>query len=203
MPYKRITLPFAYEALEPFMDAETVKVHYEGHHKGYETKLNAAIEGKNLTKDYPTLIDLMKNYQNVEDPAIRVSIREFGGGLINHNFLWESLKLNTQIDHDSELYKEIIKTWGTFDKFKEEFLSDVLTLFGSGWVWLVKRKNGGLKIIKTFNQDNPWFLGFTPIIGIDLWEHSYYLKHRGNRAAYLADFWNVVNWKFAEEQYLK
>ncbi len=202
MPYFRKTLNFKYDALEPFIDGETIKVHYEEHHKGYEDKLNLAVKGKNLEEKYKTIEDLMKHYQEIEDSELKIKIREFGGGLINHNFFWNILKKDSEpLSEDSELLKKINETWNSLEEFKKEFKKEALSLFGSGWVWLVKRTKGDLKIIKTFNQDNPWFLKFTPIIGIDLWEHAYYLKHHGDRSSYFDDFWNLINWEEVNKKY--
>ncbi len=200
MPYSRNSLPYKYDDLEPFVDKKTVELHYEKHHKGYEDKLNLAIQNTDIDKKYKTIEELMKNYQNIDDAELKVKIREFGGGLINHNFLWNNLKKGTSLS-DSKLKEKIIETWGSIENFRNELKRESLSLFGSGWVWLVKRSNGDLKIIKTFNQDNPWFLKFIPIIGIDLWEHSYYLKHNGNRSDYFEDFWNVINWDEAIKNY--
>ncbi|BDV03789.1 MAG: superoxide dismutase [Mn/Fe] 2 [Candidatus Hepatoplasma scabrum] len=200
MEYKRIELPFKYEYLEPYIDRRTIQLHYENHHAGYERNLIAKIKNVGFEKRYPTLEDLMRNYQKIENPEVRIAVREFGGGLINHNFLWTILKPNIELK-DGNLKRAIEREWGSFAKFKEEFTREVKNLFGSGWVWLVKRKNGSLKIIKTFNQDNPWFLKFTPIIAIDLWEHSYYLKYNSDRMGYLENYWNIINWDQAEECY--
>ncbi len=202
MVYKRIILPYSYDALEPYFDKETVKLHYEMHHKGYETNLNKSIENSNIGEKYTDLIELLKNYQEIAAPEIRVSIREFGGGVANHNFFFQSLKKDVKIDENFEIVQEIIKNWGSLENFKIDFSNQVKDLFGSGWVWFVKRKNNSLKIIKTFNQDNPWFLGFIPLLGIDLWEHSYYLKFQNRRNEYLENFWHLVDWNFVNEQFL-
>ncbi len=202
MGYKRIKLSYDFDVLEPFIDSETMKLHYEKHHKGYETKLNESIEGTDIENQYPDLIDLLKNYQKINSPEIKVSIREFGGGLANHNFWFDSLKKDIPMNENLEVIQEIKKHWGSIEEFKKEFAQQVNDLFGSGWVWFVKRKNNSLKIIKTFNQDNPWFLGFVPLLGIDLWEHSYYLKFQNRRDDYLNNFWSVVDWNFVNEQFL-
>ncbi len=202
MGYKRIKLSYDFDVLEPFIDSETMKLHYEKHHKGYETKLNESIEGTDIENQYPDLIDLLKNYQKISSPEIKVSIREFGGGLANHNFWFNSLKKDIPMNENLEVIQEIKKHWGSIDEFKKEFAQQVNDLFGSVWVWFVKRKNNSLKIIKTFNQDNPWFLGFVPLLGIDVWEHSYYLKFQNRRDDYLNNFWSVVDWNFVNEQFL-
>lgn len=205
MGYKRIELPYDYNFLEPYIDTQTVKLHYDVHHKGYEQKLNAALkksnEEKHITNKFPTVEELMKNYQKIKDRDLKIAIREFGGGLINHNFLWKEFSKENNKIQNGNLLESINKKWGSFEKFQEDFQNEVLSLFGSGWVWLAKRKNNDLKIIKTFNQDNPWFLNFKPIIGIDLWEHAYYLKHNANRKEYLEDFWKIIDWKKAEDRF--
>lgn len=204
MKYKKIELDYKYDAFEPFLDKQTMKFHYEKHHTGYENKLNKSIEfsdkNENLYEKFPTVISLMKNYQKIKNDELRVAVREFGGGLINHNFFFKQFKLNTSLK-DGKLKKDIENQWGSFEKFKESFKNEAVELFGSGWVWFAKRKDNSLKLIKTFNQDNPWFLGFKPLIGIDLWEHSYYLKHNSNKQAYFEDFFSVLNWEFVEKQY--
>lgn len=115
--------------------------------------------------------------------------------------MFSNLKLNTKLADDSNLKKAIEEHWGNLESFKKILKNESLELFGSGWIWLIKKSNGSIKIIKTFNQDNPWFLKFIPIIGIDLWEHSYYLKHNANRGQYFEDFWNVIDWEQAEKNF--
>ncbi len=203
MSYKRIELPYKYDALEPLIDKKTIEIHYEGHHKGYQDKLNEAIGDTDTYKKYPDLIELMKNYQKIDDKDIKIAIREYGGGLANHNFYFQSLKKDAKLDEELEVIKAIIEHWGSIDNFKKEFEDQIKDLFGSGWVWFVKRKNNSLKIIKTFNQDNPWFLGFEPLIGFDAWEHAYYLKHLNNKLAHFRDFWNLIDWNFVNEHFLK
>lgn len=202
MKYKIIDLPYTYDSLEPYLDKKTVEVHYSAHHKGYEQKLLEAIKDTNIESHYDTLEKLMKNYDKIEDPGIKVRVRQFGGGLINHNFLWPSLKKDVVLK-DGNLKKAIISKWGSIESFKEEYKKKSLEIFGSGWAWLVKKGNHELEVIKTFNQDNPWFEGYTPIIGIDVWEHAYYLKHQSKRADYFEDMWKIINWDFAETQFNK
>lgn len=198
MKYKKIELDFEYDALEPFIDAATMKSHYEGHHTSYEANLEKTVKNIDVSK-FNTLEDLMRGYQSIEDPVARVGVRQFGGGLINHNFLFKMLKTGTTLKN-GPLKKAIEEKWGSLEEAKKEFESSSMGLFGSGWVWLVKDKTV-LKIIKTFNQDSPIFLKMKPIIGIDLWEHSYYLKHKSGRANYVKDYWNVVNWDQAEKNF--
>ena len=199
MRYKKIELQYEYDFLEPYIDAETVKTHYEKHHAGYVKKLNDAIEGKGIEERFETLNDLMVGYQNISDQELRISVREFGGGLINHNLYWMTLKPGVEPNEDLEIIKYINEQYGSLEAFKSMFKTETLDLFGSGWTWLVKRPTGGLKIIRTFNQDNPWFLGFQPLFGIDVWEHAYYLKHKGDRASHFEDIWNLINWEVVND----
>lgn len=202
MAYKKIDLPYDFNALEPYMDEETVKVHYLGHHSSYEDKLEQALSKTDIGERFDNLIDLMVNYQTIEDYELKAKIRQYGGGVINHNFFWTSLKKDTEL-RDSNLIKAIEESWGSVDEFRKALKAETLNLFGSGWVWLVKRKDGGLKIVRTFNQDTPWFIGMKPLLAIDVWEHAYYLKHRGDRVTWFEDMWNLFNWDFVADQFNK
>ena len=199
--YKRIKLDYKYDDLEPFFDAKTMELHYENHHKGYETKLNNVIEGLGLEKKYKTIELLMENYQEIDNLDIKTSIREFGGGLANHNFFFDHLKVGTTLNKESNLYKSIIEEYESFENFQKQFKDIGMSVFGSGWVWLVKGPQGSLKIIKTFNQDTVWFLKLKPILALDLWEHSYYIKYNSDRSSYIDNYWNVVDWDKASEVY--
>ncbi len=200
MAYKRVELNYNYDDLEPYIDKETMKIHYENHHKGYETKLNELLNGTVYEKKFNMLLDLMKNYQEIEEPDLRVKVRQFGGGLINHNFFFAHLKKGTTLK-DGNLKKAIIDKYGSVEEMMKQFEEKSLSLFGSGWTYLVVTKTGELKIIMTFNQDNPWFLGFKPIFCLDVWEHAYYLKHNSARDIYIKDFWNVLDWEKAKENF--
>lgn len=200
MTYKRIKLNYEFDSLEPYFDKKTMEIHYEKHHKGYETKLNEIISGTIEEKKYPELIDLIKNYQNIERHDLKIAVRQFGGGLINHNFFFNHLKIGTNLK-EGKLLNAINEKFGSLEEMKEEFKKNALSLFGSGWLWLALTKKGQMKIVMTFNQDNPWFHGFRPIFGLDLWEHSYYLKYQSSRGDYVDNFWNVIDWNKAEENF--
>ncbi len=195
------TLPnlgYVYNALEPFIDEQTMRIHHTKHHQTYIDKLNDAL------KAYPELQnkkaeELIKDLNKIPE-QIRTAVRNHGGGHVNHSMFWKLLKKDTKIS--KEFLKIIEKSFGSFDKFKQAFSEVANSLFGSGWCWLVINKNK-LEIVKTSNQDNPISEGKIPIFGIDLWEHSYYIKWTSRRADYIENFYNVINWKQVEENYEK
>lgn len=196
MSFELKSLPYAYNSLEPFIDETTMKIHHDKHHQTYTDKLNEAL------KDYPDLQkkkaeELLKNLNSVPE-KIRQAVINHGGGYVNHNFFWEILKKDVKLS--GEVEKAIIKKFGSFDKFKEEFSKSAVGLFGSGWCWLVTNK-GELEIITTPNQNSPLSIGKIPLLTIDVWEHSYYLKYQNKRADYVSAFWNVVNWNKVNENY--
>ncbi len=201
MKYKRNELGYDFKELEPFIDAKTMEIHHNNHHAGYANKLADAIKDTDTSK-WSTIDELMINYQSIKDDEVKVKIRQFGGGLWNHNFLFPMLKKDVKLK-DSSLKKAIEEKFSSIDNFKKEFEQAANGLFGSGWVWLVKDQFGSLKIIKTFNQDTPIFLKMNPILGIDVWEHAFYLKHNSNKAKYISDYWNVINWDYCEEKFNK
>ncbi len=191
------TLPkmgYAYDALEPYIDRKTMEVHYTKHHQGYVDKLNAALEG------YPALQkedvkELVRDIGHVPE-KIRAAVRNHGGGHLNHSFFWPLLKKDVEIG--GRILDEIEKAFGSFDRFIEEFSAKAMTVFGSGWAWLVY-SDGKLEIVATPNQDNPVSMGKTPVLGIDVWEHAYYLKYQNRRAEYVDAFFNVIDWKQVEK----
>ncbi|MBX4212303.1 superoxide dismutase [Candidatus Pacearchaeota archaeon] len=186
-------LPYAYDALEPYIDAKTMEIHYTKHHQAYIDKLNAALEKHPNIADKP-VEDLLKNINSVPED-IRMAVRNHGGGHVNHSLFWQLMTGNSRDkEMKGNVIDEIKKTFGSFDKFKEEFSNAALNRFGSGWAWLVLNK-GKLEIVSTANQDSPIMDGKFPILGLDVWEHAYYLKYQNKRADYIAAFWNVVNWK--------
>jgi len=187
-------LPYAYNALEPFIDERTMTIHHTKHHQTYVDKLNAAL-AKHPEIDEP-VEELLKNLNSVPED-IRTAVRNHGGGHVNHTFFW-NIMAPAGGQPSGELAEAINATFGSFDKFKEEFTAAGMNRFGSGWAWLVLNK-GKLEITSTANQDNPISEGKTPILGVDVWEHAYYLKHQSNRGAYLNDWWSVVNWKKVEK----
>ncbi len=174
-------LPYAYDALEPFIDAKTMEIHHAKHHQAYVDKLNAALEKYPELQEKP-IDELLKNLSVVPED-IRGAIRNHGGGHYNHSLFWNWMAPpNTGGDP------------GIFEKYKEEFTAAALGRFGSGWAWIVKDALGAVKVTSTANQDNPISEGLTPLLGIDVWEHAYYLKYQSRRADYIAAWWNVVNW---------
>jgi superoxide dismutase, Fe-Mn family len=190
-------LPYSYNALEPYIDAQTMEIHYSKHHNAYTTNLNKAIEGTPLAT--MNIEDIMKGIS--KHP---VAVRNNGGGFFNHNLFWSIMAPNAGGSVKGELAKAIDKTFGSFDGFKEKFSSAAATRFGSGWAWLVV-KNGELVISSTPNQDNPLMdvaevQGF-PLLGLDVWEHAYYLKYQNRRPEYIDNFWKVVNWDEVERRY--
>ena len=195
------TLPnlgYVYNALEPFIDEQTMRIHHTKHHQTYIDKLNDAL------KAYPELQnkkaeELIKDLNKIPE-QIRTAVRNHGGGHVNHSMFWKLLKKDTKIS--KEFLKIIEKSFGSFDKFKQAFSEVANSLFGSGWCLLVINKNK-LEIVKTSNQDNPISEGKIPILGIDVWEHSYYIKWTSRRADYIENFYNVINWKQVEENYEK
>ena len=193
------TLPklgYAYDALEPFIDKETMTLHHTKHHQTYIDKLNAALENNDKLQKLE-VEDLIKDLNKIPE-AIRGAVRNHGGGHANHSFFWKLLKKNTAPNGD---IKEAIEAkYGDLQRFKEEFSKAALGQFGSGWAWLVMH-NRELEIMSTPNQDSPLSQGKTPIIGIDVWEHSYYKKYGPNRAGYVEAFFSVLNWDQANKNY--
>jgi Fe-Mn family superoxide dismutase len=204
MAYELPPLPYAKNALEPHIDAQTMEIHHDKHHAAYVTNVNKAIAGKpDLEKK--SVEDLIKNLSAVPED-IRGVVRNNGGGHANHSFFWKILGPNAGGAPTGKLADDIKSTFGSFDAFKEKFEAAGLGRFGSGWAWLVVN-NGKLEIVSTANQDNP-IMGKAvsgadgkPLIGCDVWEHAYYLKYQNRRADYLKAFWNVVNWPEVAKNY--
>ena len=190
-------LEYEYNALEPYIDEQTMRIHHSKHHQAYTDNFNKAIENTDLKDKEPE--DIIKNLNKVPE-SIRTAVRNHGGGYVNHKLFWQILKKDVKIK--GEIEKAILKKFGSFDKFKEEFSNAAMTQFGSGWAWLIVNK-GQLEIVKTPNQDSPLTEGKTPILCIDIWEHSYYLLYKQNRAEYIKNFFNVINWDRVNELYLK
>ncbi len=197
--YELPELPYAYDALEPYIDAQTIDIHYGKHHAGYVSNLNAAVEPyENLIGK--TAEELLKNLSEVPE-AIRVAVKNNAGGHINHTMFWQSMAPNTGGEPTGTLANEINRTFGSFEEFKNKFNDVGLKRFGSGWVWLMQTPDGKLDIVSTPNQDNPMSDGHKPILGNDVWEHAYYLKYKNMRADYLKNWWNVVNWQEVERRF--
>ncbi|TNO96352.1 superoxide dismutase [Mn] [Bacillus sp. CD3-1a] len=191
-------LPYAYDALEPHFDKETMNIHHTKHHNTYITNLNAALEGHAELAD-KSVEELVANLNEVPE-AIRTAVRNNGGGHANHTFFWTILSPNGGGQPVGELATAIEAKFGSFDAFKAEFAKAGATRFGSGWAWLVVN-NGELEVTSTPNQDSPLTEGKTPVIGLDVWEHAYYLNYQNRRPDYIGAFWNVVDWNAAEKRY--
>lgn len=191
-------LPYAYDALEPHIDARTMEIHHTKHHNTYVTKLNEAIAG-NSELEAKSLEELLTNLDAVPE-AVRTAVRNNGGGHFNHTLFWEIMGPNVGGAPTGELAEAITKAFGSFDAFKEQFSAAAAGRFGSGWAWLVVN-NGALEVTSTPNQDTPISEGKTPILGLDVWEHAYYLKFQNKRPDYIAAFWNVVNWDEVAKRY--
>jgi len=197
MSFKLPNLPYDFNALEPYIDAQTMEIHHDKHHGGYTKKLNAALEKEGVNSN--NIEDILSNVSKYS-----VGVRNNGGGYYNHNLFWEIMSPNGGGEPTDEIGKAIKETFGSFDAFKDEFAQAAAGRFGSGWAWLVK-DNGKLKIGSTPNQDNPLmdiseFKG-QPILGLDVWEHAYYLKYQNRRPEYIDAFFNVINWDKVNELY--
>ncbi|RMY94617.1 hypothetical protein D0862_08927 [Hortaea werneckii] len=202
MAYQLPPLPYSYDALEPHFDVETMEIHHSRHHQTYVNSLNAALEGNELRS--LAVDDLITKLDQVPKDK-QTAVRNHGGGHSNHSFFWKNLKVGTTIS--AELRTAIEKDFASFEAFQQEFEKRATTVFGSGWAWLVKTTDGSLKIVTTKDQDSPLMgeaiagaSGF-PIIGLDVWEHAYYLKYRNKRPDYIKAFWKVVNWEEAERRF--
>ncbi|MGM0167247.1 superoxide dismutase [Fe] [Enterococcus sp. AZ135] len=196
MAYTLPDLPYGYDALEPYIDVETMHLHHDKHHNTYVTNLNAAIE-KYPELGEQSIEELVTNLNEVPED-IRTAVRNNGGGHANHSFFWKIMAPNAGGEPTGAIKDAIDEAFGSFEKMKEEFKTAATGRFGSGWAWLVLN-NGKLEITSTANQDNPLTDGKTPIIGLDVWEHAYYLKYKNVRPDYIAAFWDVVNWEQANE----
>ncbi|MBI2173016.1 MAG: superoxide dismutase [Candidatus Aenigmarchaeota archaeon] len=189
-------LPYGYNALEPFIDEQTMRIHHTKHHQAYIDKLNAALEGHDALKQ-KSVEELVSDLNSVPE-SIRTAVRNHGGGHANHSFFWDILKKDVKCE--GEVLGAIEKRFGSFDKFKEEFTNAAMGRFGSGWAWLISH-NGKLDIMSTANQDSPLSEGKTPLLGIDVWEHAFYLKYQSRRNEYVAAFFNVINWDKVNEHF--
>lgn len=196
MAFELPKLPYAYDALEPHIDKETMEIHHSKHHNTYVTKLNDAVKGTDL--ESKSIEEIVKNLDAVPE-NIKTAVRNNGGGHLNHSLFWELLSPE-QKELSGELKEAIESAFGSVDKFKEEFEAAAAGRFGSGWAWLVVN-NGALEITSTPNQDNPVSEGKTPVFGVDVWEHAYYLKYQNKRPEYLSAIWNVVDWDKVNELY--
>ena len=196
MTFELPKLPYEFDSLEPHIDARTMEIHYTKHHQAYLDKLNGAIKDKGELSN-KSATELIKDLGSIPED-IREIIRNNGGGFVNHNFFWEILSPDKQ-ECSGVILDKINESFGSLDEFKEKFENAAATRFGSGWAWLVLNETGKLEVISTANQDSPLSEGKTPILGLDVWEHAYYLKYQNKRPEYLKAFWNIVNWKKVNE----
>jgi Fe-Mn family superoxide dismutase len=192
MAFEVPPLPYAYEALEPHIDSETMHLHHDKHHQAYVTNLNAAIE-KHPELGDRTVDDLIRDLANVPED-IRAAVRNNGGGHLNHSMFWRIMNPNGGGEPTGAIAGAISSSFGSFEDFKTQFNDAGVKRFGSGWAWLVRTSGGSLQIVSTANQDSPLTDGQVPIMGNDVWEHAYYLKYQNRRPEYLNAWWNVVNW---------
>jgi Fe-Mn family superoxide dismutase len=197
MSFVQAPLGYAYDALEPFIDARTMEIHFTKHHQAYITNLNAAVVGSEF--ESLSIEQILRRIDDVPE-AIRTAVRNNGGGHANHTLFWETLALNQGKGPEGELLAAIESVYGTVDIFKEKFETAAKTRFGSGWAWLSVNK-GRLEVSSTANQDSPLMDGKVPILGLDVWEHAYYLHYQNRRPDYVAAFWHVVNWEVVAQKF--
>ena len=198
MAFELPQLPYAYDALEPHIDAKTMEIHYSKHHNGYTTKLNGALEGSGMESD--TIESILENL-DMDNAALRNN----GGGYYNHSLFWDVMGPNGGGTPMSTLAQAIDTAYGSFESFKSAFSNAAANQFGSGWAWLCVQKGGKVEVCSSANQDNPLMPGIgcggTPILGIDIWEHAYYLNYQNRRPDYIDAFFNVINWEKVSELY--
>ncbi|RIW29216.1 superoxide dismutase [Bacillus salacetis] len=193
-------LPYGFGALEPHIDQRTMEIHHGKHHQAYVDKLNAALEG-NEDLQSKSLEELLSNLESVPE-NIRAAVRNNGGGHLNHSLFWNVIAPAKESNEPAGNLKEAIeKAFGSLDSFKKEFAQAAATRFGSGWAWLVVNANGELKVTSTLNQDNPVMDGGTAILGLDVWEHAYYLNYQNRRPDYIESFFNIINWDAVAKNY--
>ena len=198
MAFEVPPLPYAYEALEPYIDSQTMHLHHDKHHQAYVDNFNAAIQ-KAPELNGKSAEDILRNLSSVPE-AVRTAVRNNGGGHVNHSMFWAIMGPNAGGQPTGAIADAIKNTFGDFAQFQEKFNDAGVKQFGSGWAWLVQG-NGGLQIMSTPNQDSPLSQGLYPIMGNDVWEHAYYLKYQNRRAEYLKAWWNVVNWAEVNKRY--
>jgi len=199
MKHELPKLPYAYNALEPFIDAKTLEIHHTKHHQSYVDKLNAALE-KYPELQSKTIEELIKSLYDIPE-AIRTTVRNNAGGHFSHTLYWNTMSPTAEEYVPEKLGKEIIGTFGSIVEFKDQFSKAAANVFGSGWVWLIVTTNGKLKIVSTQGHDNPLMTGDRPLMVIDAWEHAYYLHYQNRRPEYIENWWNVVDWKAVEKNY--
>src|SRR5699024_1863817 len=199
MTFKLPKLNYSHEALEPHIDKLTMKTHHLKHHQAYVDNFNKALDGHEKYQEME-IEDILKSLEELPED-IKTAVRNNGGGHYNHTIFWEIMSPNGGGKPEGELAKKIDEDLGGFDKFKEDFKAAALGQFGSGWAWLVLDSNNKLAIVSTPNQDNPISEGKKPLLGIDVWEHAYYLKYKNKRADYIDSWWNIVDWEKVSERF--
>ncbi|MDW7982154.1 MAG: superoxide dismutase [Thermomicrobium sp.] len=199
MPYELPPLPYPYDALEPYIDARTMEIHHTGHHGAYVRNVNAALEKHPELPAMP-IEELLRRIHEVPED-IRTAVRNNGGGHANHTIFWQIMGPNAGGEPTGDLAQAIAETFGSFQQFKDQFSAAAAGVFGSGWAWLVLDENGKLQIITRPNQDSPYMDNLYPVMGLDVWEHAYYLKYQNRRPEYIANWWNVVNWDAVAQRY--
>jgi Fe-Mn family superoxide dismutase len=193
-------LKFAFNALEPYIDARTMEIHHDKHHAGYVNNLNKALESGAPGLFDKSVEDILRNLNDVPE-AIRTAVRNNGGGMINHTLFWEWINPGGSKSPVGGVAKAINDAFGSYDAFVDKFSTTAATRFGSGWAWLVMDGAGKLQVYSTANQDSPYLDKHEPLLGLDVWEHAYYLNYQNRRPDYIKAFWNIVNWDFVESRY--
>jgi len=201
MPFTLPPLPYAFDALEPYIDKMTMEIHHGKHHGAYVTNLNKALESAPELAS-KTIEELLASNLVIVPEKIRTAVRNHGGGHINHTMFWQIMAPKAGGQPSGKLAEALSSTFGNFDQFRAKFTEAAMGRFGSGWAWLVNTPNNKLEIYSTANQDSPLMEGHYPIMGIDVWEHAYYLKYQNRRNEYVAAWWNVVNWPEIEKRFL-
>ncbi|WP_410770842.1 superoxide dismutase [Fontibacillus sp. BL9] len=199
MAHELPALPYPANALEPHIDEQTMNIHHDRHHNTYVTNLNAALESATDLQQ-KSVEDLISDLDSVPE-NIRTAVRNNGGGHANHTLFWQIIGPNGGGTPTGAIGEAIERELGGFEKFKEDFAKAATTRFGSGWAWLIVGKDGKLAVTSTPNQDNPLSEGLTPVLGLDVWEHAYYLKYQNKRPDYIAAFWNIINWDEVNKRY--
>lgn len=199
MAHQLPDLPYAFDALEPHIDAQTMQIHHDKHHAAYVNNLNAALEGNSGLQDQ-SIEDLLRGIDRVPE-NIRTAVRNNGGGHANHTLFWKVMSPDGGGEPSGSLAEAIKQKFGSFQAFKEKFSGEAGKRFGSGWVWLVVKSGGDLDLYSLPNQDSPYMQGDTPLVGVDVWEHAYYLKYQNQRPKYVEAWWNTVNWDQVAKNY--
>jgi len=199
MPFELPKLSYDYDALEPVIDAKTMEIHHTKHHAGYTNKLNAALE-KHAELENLSIEDILRKLDDIPED-VSLAIKNNGGGFYNHSLYWEVMTPGGASKPEGNLHDMIKENFGSFDELKETFQTEALGRFGSGWAWLTADANKDLEVLSTPNQDSPLSIGLIPILGIEVWEHAYYLNYQNKRADYVKAWWDIVNWDIVSAKY--